>query len=576
MRKDFSMNRYNVILNFSNSYCKTSNELLSSSTFETILNRYIESLKKSDQLLYEQMTEIITKEKLSATLIRLFKILMIFNDENIESLGGLQCDNLLDNKELVYEFIEGLYAYWRSIERYALIWKHETSNGIEDTNFIEANNRFQNLVLYVYRTIEETLLGTTNNVYRQLKAGVNAGVVITGKTSNFSGEYSQLNDVPIISNVVLNSPFIMKTDSNKRSGYFEEVNAFPYSNLLVEPDELFMIPIYVGPYLTYVYFHKDYFNLGLALANLFEIAVLDDSSEPELCYVFGIPHPDQKKHIDYYKDPKTGIYFGYASNVDEIDYFGYMKKMLLTLHNVRQIDHGALPIHGAMVNITFKNGVSKNIAIMGDSGAGKSESLEAFRKISKEYLKDMKIIFDDMGVFKKKGDKIVANGTEIGAFVRLDDLDFSYAFSVIERALFMNIDQVNARVIIPVTTYEYIMKDHVVDYFFYANNYKNTEDYLSFFSSLDIAKEVFTKGVRKAKGTTTEVGLVSSFFANPFGCYQQQDDTNVLINTVFDLLETHAEIGELYTQLAVDGLETEGPLKAAKALFEILKKQKSS
>ncbi len=87
-----------------------------------------------------------------------------------------------------------------------------------------------------------------------------------------------------------------------------------------------------------------------------------------------------------------------------------------------------MPIHGAMVNVVLKNGKEANIVIMGDSGAGKSESLEAFRALSEEYISDMTIIFDDMGVFKNVDGIIKGYGTEIGAFVRLDDLDQGYAF----------------------------------------------------------------------------------------------------------------------------------------------------
>ena len=60
-----------------------------------------------------------------------------------------------------------------------------------------------------------------------------------------------------------------------------------------------------------------------------------------------------------------------------------------------------------MVNVVLKNGKEANIVIMGDSGAGKSESLEAFRALSEEYISDMTIIFDDMGVFKNVDGKLV-------------------------------------------------------------------------------------------------------------------------------------------------------------------------
>lgn len=76
--------------------------------------------------------------------------------------------------------------------------------------------------------------------------------------------------------------------------------------------------------------------------------------------------------------------------------------MLLTLHNVKQIEQKRLPIHGAMVNIVLNNGTESNIIIVGDSGAGKSESLEAFRGLNENYIRHMRVIFDDMGFLKKK------------------------------------------------------------------------------------------------------------------------------------------------------------------------------
>ena len=48
----------------------------------------------------------------------------------------------------------------------------------------------------------------------------------------------------------------------------------------------------------------------------------------------------------------------------------------------------------------------------------------------------------------------LAYGTEMGAFVRLDDLQSGYAFGQIDRAIIMNPDEVNARVILPVTKYD--------------------------------------------------------------------------------------------------------------------------
>ena len=129
------------------------------------------------------------------------------------------------------------------------------------------------------------------------------------------------------------------------------------------------------------------------------------------------------------------------------------------------IKHLHLPIHGAMVNIVTKDKKTANIIIVGDSGAGKSESLEAFRQLGKSYISDMTIIFDDMGAIKvNESGKLLGYGTEIGAFVRLDDLDTGYAFREIDRSIFMNPDKINARLVIPVTNYKEIIKGYPYRY----------------------------------------------------------------------------------------------------------------
>jgi len=314
-------------------------------------------------------------------------------------------------------------------------------------------------------------------------------------------------------------------------------------------------------------------NHGISLCNLFELAKPEEfhNKKPDLIYVFGARLKNAEKRTVYYHDKENDIFVGYVSNTEEVDYFGYMKKMILTLHNTRMITKGFLPIHGAMVNVTMKNGKSANIAIVGDSGAGKSESLEAFRKLSDKYLKEIKIIFDDMGVFKIENHKVYGYGTEIGAFVRLDDLEMGYSFKQMDRAIFMNPHRINARLLLPVSTYDVIMKGYKVDFLLYANNYENSKHSLSLFNNKLEAIDTFVRGRRKAKGTTSESGLVESYFANPFGPVQRQEETDIIIDRVFSqLYDNKVQVGQIYTKLAIDGYEQKGPSDAAKELFEWL------
>ena len=54
---------------------------------------------------------------------------------------------------------------------------------------------------------------------------------------------------------------------------------------------------------------------------------------------------------------------------------------------------------------------------MGDSGAGKSETIEALKSLGNEKIKNIEIVFDDMGTFHVEDGTVYAKGTEIGAFV---------------------------------------------------------------------------------------------------------------------------------------------------------------
>ena len=130
----------------------------------------------------------------------------------------------------------------------------------------------------------------------------------------------------------------------------------------------------------------------------------------------------------------------------------------------------------------------------------------------------------------------------------------------------MNPDKVNARLVMPVASYKEITKGNKVDFFFYANNYEGVEDggkYLNYFNTVDEAISVFKSGARMAKGTTTEKGLVESYFANPFGPAQKQKETDLLIEKYFDdMFNGNVKVGQIKTCLALEGQEKEGPRKA--------------
>ncbi len=575
MLHEFTLSRGRAMINFTLKYCDTKQKLLNSYGFRRVVDSFIKQfLKKEEIVIFDYYIEHFgSEDNLVDAFIEVFKLLTVFEIEEVVAVDN-KYSKFFEDKDLFIEVTELLFEYWKRLERYTIVRNNRLGEGLQNVRFIQANDMFNDLILSTGRRIQTTVVGRESRIFRQSIAGANAGLTLNDVNWNCPIEYKGLTSIPFISTVVFHPPYISYTKRNTRDGIFQEHQQNPIENLVLNEDDWFVFPAKVGNMLTFVYFHKDFMVHGVGLSNLFEIATENEyiGKKPDMIYIFGYPDGHEEKRTFYYKDKKNDILIGYANYCDDIDYFGYMKKMLLTLHNVKQIENERLPIHGAMVNIVLRNGKESNIIIMGDSGAGKSESLEAFRTLNENYIRHMRVIFDDMGYLKKEEDgTIKAYGTEIGAFVRVDDLDPAYAFAQLDRGVYTNMDRVNARVTIPISTYEIISRGYPIDYFLYANNYNEAEKKILLYNDLDKAIPIFEDGARKAKGTTTEKGLVKSYFANPFGPVQEREATEKLVRLYFsDMKKAGVKIGEIHTSLAIEGKAKDGPREAAEELFSLI------
>lgn len=579
MKKEFSLSNDKAMMNFTVKYCDTMEKLLESDGFRRVIKSYLYKVKNRNSNVNKFIEESLYYEgdTLVEKFIELFKLLSIMKKEEVVKLNK-EYIKILEDKDNFIGFIEDLYGFWRRLERYTIVNHNALNEGIASVSFIDANENFTNIILGLYRKIEESVLGIAPKVYRQLPVGGNAGIILNDVEWKCPEEYEMLEGIPFIDTITLETPYITYPKKNTRDGMFSEVYSNPLDTSVINKNHFFCYPAKVGELLAFIYFHRDFMAHGVTLCNLFELARLDEykNRKPDIIYVYGAKDISGSILTNFYDDFKNEIMVGYVSYGEAIDYFGYMKKMTLTLHNLIMIKRGYLPIHGAMVNIVMKNGNKANVVIVGDSGAGKSESLEALRSLSENYISDMTIVFDDMGVLKidNNGD-VLGYGTEIGAFVRLDDLDQGYAFKEIDRSIFMNPDKTNARLVMPVSTYKEITRGYKIDLFLYANNYEKVESNMKtieYFETPEDSIRVFKAGARMAKGTTTEKGLVESYFANPFGPAQKQKETNILMEKYFNIMyEKKIRVGQIKTSLAIEGMEKEGPKNAAIELFDIIK-----
>ncbi len=553
-----------AIINYSTGYAKTAEQLLKSSTFSNFVHNYMDYLKEHHEDLYDFALQKKTPREATVEIVKLFRMMRIFKIDEIESV-------YLEDKKSLLEFLEGMYNFWKRHQRFSVVHMGD-GNVLQDSSFVQADSNFNSLVRSCYRDIEEQIMGRKNRVYRQMQAGTNAAIAVRNVDVKLSDAYNALKGIPLISSVMLRTPMILHPKSNKRTGMFTETDTNPISSFTGDKDTWFAYPCKIGSLLAFIYFHRDFISSAVSLGNLFELATEEECrKKPDLICLFG--NEDGKDQTVFHYDEQEDVWVGCVSYHERIEYFGYLKKMSLTLHNVRMMQKGWLPIHGAFVNITLKNGKRKGIMLMGDSGAGKSESIEALKIVGKDVIKDIEVVFDDMGTIHLEDGIPYGQGTEIGAFIRLDDLDPGTPYRDMDRSIFMNPESSNnARVITPAAPYEVVAKNHKIDLFAYANNYDDKLG-LHRFDKLEDAKATCVEGKRMAKGTTQEVGISTTYFANPFGPMQQQEICDPLIDQMFTALRDNGVfVGEIYTHLGLSKENRDGINHAAKELLAFIEK----
>lgn len=573
-----------VIINIHDRLCETPNELFASGLFLKVLEFAIKELERRKSILlriFGHDVEIGSQGNIEM-LVAVFKYLVKMPLELIPNIVK-GSEVFVENKEYLYDFVEFVYNYWRSFNRFIIC--NSEGDSLDERPYRTFNNTIEkvtHLIRGTYRDLQENISSSHPRVYRQVSAGAEVATIALPKDIPMPSLYAdKLAKIPVIRQVLLNPPLVLSTPNNKRSGQFEKVVGNPIDVIDLNPDEWLCYPARVGNLMILVYFHEKFYELGFSLANLFEIASdIDLNKAPDGIYLFGVQHDSIEGFGTYptifFDDEENNMLFAACPNDDEFGYFGYLKKMMLTLHNIRVMKSGRMPFHGAMTRIILDGNIDVSILLIGDTGAGKSETLEAFRMLGGQTISDILIVADDMGSLEIHEDgNVYGYGTEIGAFMRIDDLSTGAAFGQIDRAIIMNANQINARIIIPVTTLQKVNEGKKIDFFLYANNYEPIDDdhpVLEQFQTPEQAIAVFQEGTAMSKGTTTSIGLTHTLWANIFGPPEYKDLHDEIAARYMDqLFKVGVFVGQMRTRLGIKGYEHSGPEASAKALLKLIR-----
>jgi hypothetical protein len=561
--------------------CETAEELLGSEKFRMVMDHYLGHLRSMNSPLMNVFPDGKSDEPAVNGLVRTLTMLVKYESNVVPVIFDRSAGYLRD-LQLLNEFVEQLYDYWRHFDRFII---NDSEGDRLDKRpyrtFNETIEHLTHLIRTVYRQIQENITGSHPNVYRQVRAGAEMAVISLPKEIAYpSDRYRKLNCVQVIRQMLIYPPLVIQQPMNKRTGEFKKIGTNPIDLVEICSDNWICYPAKVGKLLIMVYFHINFFDLGFSLCNLFELA--DDSDlerKPDALFIYGVPGNVLDGLSDYptvfHEDTTDGIFVGAVPDRSEFGYFGYLKKMILTLHNSITMKSGRMPFHGAMVKILLQGDKEATLLMMGDTGAGKSETLEAFRVIGEKYIREMTIIADDMGSVELDDDgNPVGFGTEIGAFLRLDDLQPGYAYGHLDRSIIMNPSQVNARIVFPVTRFRTIIKGHKIDYILYANNYEEIDEnhpIIERFQSPEQALDTFRNGAVMSKGTTTSSGMVHTYFANIFGPPEYKELHEEIVQRYFgSFFRRNIYVGQMRTRLGITGYETKGPKEAATELLRII------
>jgi hypothetical protein len=570
-----------AVLNIRERMCETPEELLASDKFRQVLDHCLNNLRSKNSPLLEFFGTCEADEECVDYLVRTLALLVKYEANVVPHIYDKSTRFLKDLDKLA-GFVEYLYDYWRHFDRFII---NDSEGDRLDKRpyrtFNETIEQLTHLIRTVYRHIQENITGSHPAVYRQVPAGAEMAVISLPKEIPYPGEnYKKLNSVPVIRQMLIYPPLVIQQPMNKRTGDFKRINQNPVDLVNLTPGEWLCYPAKVGKLLIMVYFHLNFFELGFSMCNLFQLA--DDSDlekKPDALFIYGVPgnliDGLAKYSTVFYDDDENKIFVGAIPDRPEFAYFGYLKNMILTLHNSIVMKLGNMPFHGAMVKILLQGNKEATILMMGDTGAGKSETLEAFRVLAEKYIRELTIIADDMGSIELDQEGCpIGYGTEIGAFLRLDDLQPGYAFGHLDRSIIFNPSQVNARIVFPVTKFETVIAGHKIDYILYANNYEEIDDehpVIEKFTSPEWALDIFSEGAVMSKGTTTTTGLVHSYFANIFGPPEYKDVHDKIAAKYFaSFFKNNVYVGQMRTRLGIPGYESNGPREAAMALLRII------
>ncbi len=580
--------------------CVTPAQLLKSLPFTRFLDRYkkeyLDDLGQRDEHYHDEWQH----RSAFVESIRARDFLMLLNAGKIEE------GEALDRARELALFFDGGFHHFRTRSYSRLVRLQNevmtTGNVTSTTVKGKVTEKARGLSELLLETRRALLDGVGLEEGTRRTQGLNAFPNVTageisGHYFNLPPDYITLSHVPLTIAADIQTGVDYTTPSNKRAKPFYELSHNPFRSDKFHAPDWMAVPLNVGGWLIVAYIHKSRgcIEMEPGLLNLFPFANVDEISQgrkPDGIFLFGDPNAEDED-LGYWWDAENELLVGLVPNRDELKYFGYCKKPILTLHNVLTIRAGDIPLHCGCTRYKVR-----------------------FDEAGAPYITEMRVKSDDMGRIRlERGEdaqmRPIFYGTETGAFACLDGFSERAKMQMQGREVGYNRSTgSNARQIVPVSADSEVATGHQLDVLLYANNFRlkaPSESTVDVSMGVMEAVKHLRLGERVAAGSTqTHRGArESSYWANPFPLLQDpqgdilhpelhaifQDSEDRFIK-VFERLEARGEmrLGVAHSQLMAgaaadnsdadivaagfsnrEAVEMQGPEHLAKDLITLIK-----
>ncbi len=495
--------------------CVTPAQLLKSLPFTRFLDRYKKEYLADLGQRDERYRDEWQHRSAFVESIRARDFLMLLNAGKIEE------GEALDRARELALFFDGGFHHFRtrSYSRLVRLQNEVVTLGDVTSAFVKGKvtEKARGLSELLLETRRALLDGVGLEEGTRRTPGLNAFPNVTageisGHYFNLPPDYIALSHVPLTIAADIQTGVDYTTPSNKRAKPFYELGHNPFHCERFRADDWVAVPLSVGSWLIVVYIHKSRgcIEMEPGLLNLFPFANVDEISQgrkPDGIFLFGDPDAADED-LGYWWDAENKILVGLVPNREELKYFGYCKKPILTLHNVLAIRAGDIPLHCGCTRYKVR-----------------------FDEAGAPYIAEMRVKADDMGRIRlERGEDAQMRptfyGTETGAFACLDGFSERAKMQMQGREVGYNRSTgSNARQIVPVTADTEVSTGHQLDVLLYANNFRlkaPNESTVDVDMGVMDAVAHLRLGERVAAGSTQTFrgARESSYWANPFPLLQ--------------------------------------------------------